>query len=62
MASGNFIKAGSLRPGDKTSYDHHQSREPEIACNDYGKIIEKEYASYSAIFVDYASDFIHHHM
>ena len=62
MASRGSIKAGTLRPGDKPSCDHCQSREPGMTCNDYGKVLEKKHASCGTIFVDHASDLMHHSM
>ena len=62
MASGGYIKSGNLRPGDKMSCYHCQSRKPGMMCNDYGKVLEKEHASCGTIFVDHTSDFMHHSM
>ena len=62
MASGDSIKDGNVRSGDKISCDHYKSREPEIMCNTYGKVLDNEHASCGAIFVDHASDFMHDSM
>ena len=60
MASGRSVKAGKLRPGNKISCDHCQSREPGMTCNNHGKVLENECASCGTIFVDHVSDFTHH--
>ena len=40
-AAGGSIKSGNLKPGEKASCDQHNSREPRMAFNNNGKLLQK---------------------
>ena len=57
-ATGGSIKTNDLKPGDKVSRDHLQSREPGIVANVNGQVLKKVQANCGTMLVDHASDFI----